>query len=82
MTFPRGRPARTFRGYAANMLYVSPDHRDRGGIAPSPAAWPYMVISQGSSGSDQPFLRALAMTMVSTGSVIRFTKPDTLTTSS
>jgi len=63
MTFPGGGPARAFRGYAANMIYVYPEHRDHDAVDLYPAAWPYMVISQGSSGSDQPFLRALAMTM-------------------
>jgi hypothetical protein len=62
MTFPGG-PERAFRGYSANMIYVYPEHRDHDAADLYPGAWPYMVISQGSSGSDQPFVRALAMTM-------------------
>lgn len=62
MTFP-GEAARAFRGYAANLLYVYPEHQDHDAVDLFPAAWPYTVTSQGSSGSDQPFLRALAMTM-------------------
>ena len=51
--------------FAANHLYVYPEHRDhdsaRGGDRFA-AQTPYMVISQGSSGSDRPFLRALFLT--------------------
>lgn len=50
------------RLYAANHLYVFPEHRDhdagRGDLFP--AATAQMVVSQGSSGSDKPFLRAIA----------------------
>lgn len=50
------------RLYAANHLYVYPEHRDHdpehGDLFP--AASPHFVVSQGSSGSDRPFLRALA----------------------
>jgi hypothetical protein len=53
---------RAFRQYAADHLYVYPEHRDhdpeRGDLFP--ANTPYMLISQGSSGSDKPFLDALA----------------------
>ena len=62
MTFPGG-PAQAFRAYAANMIYVYPEHRDHDAADLYPGAWPYMVITQGSSGSDQPVLRALALTM-------------------
>lgn len=62
MTFP-GEPARAFRGHVANMLYVYPEHRDHDAADLFPAAWPYTVITQGSSFSDRPFLEALAMTM-------------------
>lgn len=62
MTTPLS-PARLFRGYATNHLYVYPEHQDHDEIDWFPANWPYTVISQGSSGSDQPFLRALAMTL-------------------
>lgn len=47
--------------YAANHLYVYPEHRDhdppRGDLYP--ANIPHLVISQGSSRSDRPFVEAL-----------------------
>lgn len=57
--------------YLANNLYVYPEHRDydpghnqRPGFGDLyPTNTPYLIISQGSSGSDQAFLRALAHTM-------------------
>ena len=58
MTSP-GWPDRSFRTYASNHIYVYPEHRDHDEADLFPANWPYMVTSQGSSGSDQPFLRAL-----------------------
>lgn len=62
MTAPRA-PARAFRGYAANHLYIYPEHRDHDAQDLFPANWPYTVTAQGSSGSDQAFLRALLMTL-------------------
>ncbi len=62
MTTPLS-PARLFRGYATNHLYVYPEHRDHDEIDLYPVNWPYTVISQGSSGSDQAFLQALGMTL-------------------
>lgn len=62
MTMP-GQPAWAWRGYVSNSVYVYPEHRDHDERDLYPANWPYMVTSQGSSGSDQPFLRALAMTL-------------------
>lgn len=57
--------AHIYRQYANNHLYVYPEHSDhdagRGDLLPSNT--PYMTISQGSSGSDQPFLRAIAVTL-------------------
>ncbi len=64
MTTPLG-PARAVRAYAANHLYVYPEHQDHDGVDLFPATWPYMVISQGSSGSDQAFLQAALMTLAS-----------------
>lgn len=64
MTTPRGM-ADLWRLYAANHLYVFPEHRDHdpesaGGHGDVyPAYAPYTVISQGSSGSDQTALRAI-----------------------
>lgn len=57
--------------YRANNLYVYPEHRDydpghnqRPGFGDLyPTNTPYLVISQGSSGSDQTFLHALAYTL-------------------
>ena len=51
--------------YAHNHLYFAPEHNDfdpeHGDVYPANA--PCWVISQGSSGSDQPFLRAAALTL-------------------
>jgi hypothetical protein len=48
--------------YAANAFYVFPEHRDHdpdnGDVFP--ANTPYALVSQGSSGSDGPFMRAAA----------------------
>lgn len=70
MTSPEG-PARAFQTYAANHLYVYPAHRDHGDLDMMPANWPYMIATQGSSRSDQPFVEALALTLASM-------RPDTL----
>jgi hypothetical protein len=54
-----------YNQYVHNHLYAYPEHNDydapRGDVYP--ANFPFCVISQGSSGSDQPFLDALALTM-------------------
>lgn len=56
---------RTYLQYLNNHLYVYPEHQDhdsgRGDLLP--ANTPYMLISQGSSGSDQPFLYAIGATL-------------------
>ncbi|SES93517.1 tetratricopeptide repeat protein [Oceanicella actignis] len=61
MTEPEGA-ARAAQAYESNQLYVHPEHRDHdpfwGDVFP--ANTPHMLISQGSSGSDRPLLRALA----------------------
>jgi hypothetical protein len=62
----RGGPALLYAQYRGNQLYVYPEHRDhdpdhRGDVFA--ANTPYLVTSQGSSGSDQPFLKALACTL-------------------
>ncbi|MEW9920317.1 hypothetical protein AB2B41_11920 [Marimonas sp. MJW-29] len=49
--------------YANNHIYVYPEHRDHDAEDRFPANWPYMIISQGSSGSDRLFLNAIAMTL-------------------
>ncbi len=58
-----GGAAIAFRSYVSNQIYVYPEHRDHDAVDLFPANWPYMVISQGSSRSDRPFLRAIAMTL-------------------
>src|SRR5262249_31146429 len=54
--------------YVKNNIYIYPEHRDHdpGRNGPSegfgdlyPTNTPYLFISQGSSGSDQPFMRAI-----------------------
>ncbi len=54
-----------FRYYVGNQCWVFPEHRDYdpdpGDLFPVNA--PYYVVSQGSSGSDQPFLQAFAATL-------------------
>lgn len=49
--------------YTNNQIYVYPEHRDYDASDLFPVNWPYMVVSQGSSGSDRVFLGALAMTL-------------------
>ncbi len=57
-------PLRLWQNAEANALYVYPAHKDwtpdRGDLFP--ANTPYVLVSHGSSGSDQPFLEALALT--------------------
>jgi hypothetical protein len=61
-----------YKQYRANNLYIYPEHRDHdpGHNGPDegfgdlyPTNTPYLLISQGSSGSDQPFLRAVPFTL-------------------
>jgi hypothetical protein len=57
--------------YRANNLYIYPEHHDHDPDTDPdegygdlyPANTPYLLISQGSSGSDQPFMRALPFTL-------------------
>jgi hypothetical protein len=71
LTRPAGA-GRLHLQYRANQLYFYPEHRDHdpghngeaGGYGDLyPANTPYMIISQGSSGSDRPFMNAVAQTM-------------------
>ncbi len=62
MTTP-GAPERAFQGYAANHLYIYPEHRDHDRVDLYPANWPYTVQSQGSSYTDRPFYEALLLTL-------------------
>jgi len=64
MTKPDG-PFRAYQTYAANHIYIYPEHRDHDAADRFPANWPYMLISQGSSGSDRPFLEAVALILAS-----------------
>ncbi len=62
-----------YEQYRRHNLYIYPAHQDHSpghnGIAGGmygdllPANTPYVITSQGSSGSDQPFLRAVAFTL-------------------
>ncbi len=52
--------------YYRNHIYFYPEHRDYDADYQGdtfPANTPYLVVSQGSSGSDQPFLQAVACTL-------------------
>lgn len=59
--------------YLGNQLYVYPEHQDHDPVSGQEKGWgdlyplnsPCLLISQGSSYSDQPFLDAIAMTMAS-----------------
>ncbi|MEO9778894.1 MAG: hypothetical protein ABJH07_26820 [Sedimentitalea sp.] len=64
MTAPGGA-ARAYRDYVSNSLYMYPEHRDHDALDLYPANWPYTTVSQGSSGSDYPFMDATAMTLAS-----------------
>jgi hypothetical protein len=54
-------PLRLWQNASSNALYVHPAHKDYGKVDLFPANTPYMLVSHGSSGSDQPFLEAVAM---------------------
>jgi len=69
-TSPRGL-AILAKQYAYNNLYIYPEHLDydpghngNGGFGDLyPTNTPYLIASQGSSGSDQPFMHAVAYTL-------------------
>ena len=56
-------PFRLYQNYSSGQIHVYPEHRDhdpeRGDLLP--ANTPYILISQGSSGSDRAHMQALAM---------------------
>jgi hypothetical protein len=58
-----GGPERAFLTYSNNHVYVYPEHHDHDAADMFPANWPYMLVSQGSSYSDMPFVKALLMAM-------------------
>ncbi len=62
MTHPAWRQITPFL-YANNHIYVYPEHLDHDDIDLFPVNWPYMIISQGSSKSDKPFLNAIALSL-------------------
>ncbi len=72
LTRPRG-PAALYVQYMSNHIYFYPEHRDHdpghnGGKSKGygdviPANTPYMIVSQGSSGSDRAFMHAVAATL-------------------
>jgi hypothetical protein len=69
LTRPRGGGL-LYLQYLANHLYVYPEHRDhdprvegQGHGDVFPANTPYMIVSQGSSGSDRAFLSAVGATL-------------------
>ena len=74
LTIPGGASLLSLH-YRTNHLYFYPEHKDhdpghnregKGGYGDVfPANTPYMVISQGSSGSDRPFMEAFAATLAS-----------------
>ncbi|HVH03000.1 MAG TPA: hypothetical protein VM891_08675, partial [Amaricoccus sp.] len=73
MTEPDGTgPLRLWQNAARNQLAVYPAHRDytpdKGDLFP--ANTPYLLVSRGSSGSDQPFLEAAAL-------ILAAFRPDT-----
>jgi len=60
-------PLRLWQNAGANALYVYPAHKDwtpeKGDLFP--ANTPYLLVSHGSSGSDRPFLEAVATILAS-----------------
>ncbi|GFE52498.1 hypothetical protein So717_42510 [Roseobacter cerasinus] len=51
-------PTFAYQNYRLNHFYVYPEHRDHDAVDLFPANWPYMIISQGSSYRDRPFVAA------------------------
>ena len=69
MTHPRG-PVLLYLQYVGNHLYFYPEHRDHDPADDNnghgdvyPANTPYMIVSQGSSGSDRVFMNAVGATL-------------------
>ncbi len=56
-------PLRLWQNVEANHLYIHPAHKDFGEEFGDlfPANTPYLLVSHGSSGSDHPFMEAVAM---------------------
>jgi hypothetical protein len=74
-----GNLAALYAQYRGNNLHVYPEHRDydpghngRPGFGDLlPVNTPYLLISQGSSGSDQAFLEAVALTLAAFQPVVK-----------
>ena len=69
LTMPGG-PERLWQQYTSNHIYVFPEHRDHDPSSDKsghgdvfPAQTPYMLVSQGSSGSDRPILMAIQVAL-------------------
>ena len=60
-----GGPEALFRQYVSNQLYIFPEHRDHDPETGDlfPARTPYTLVSQGSSGSDRPLMRAVGVAL-------------------
>jgi hypothetical protein len=54
-------PLRLWQNASGNQLYVYPAHKDWDERDLFPANTPYILVSHGASGSDRPFLEAVAM---------------------
>ncbi|MDF2231890.1 hypothetical protein P2H44_04930 [Albimonas sp. CAU 1670] len=67
-----GGPQELWREYASNQIYIYPEHKDHDGFYGDVfhANTPYMIVSQGSSGSDQTALRGVA-------AILAALKPET-----
>ena len=63
-------PLRLWQNVSANALYVHPAHKDYDKVDLFPANTPYLLVSHGSSGSDQPLMEAAAM-------ILAAFRPDT-----
>ena len=73
MTQPDGTgPLRLWQNAATNQLYVYPSHKDYAAKTGDlfPANTPYLLVSRGASGSDKPFLDAIAL-------ILAAFRPDT-----
>jgi len=62
LTQPDG-PAALVTQYSQNHIYLYPEHKDHDPVRGDlfPANTPYMIVSQGSSGSDRPFVQAVGV---------------------
>ncbi|WP_339950884.1 hypothetical protein [uncultured Albimonas sp.] len=68
----KGGPQELWRQYASNQIYIYPEHKDHDGFYGDvfPANTPYLIVSQGSSGSDGAAKHAVAK-------ILAALRPDT-----